>query len=408
MQNKQSTKYRVISVSLILLLLLPVLLTVTVGVAEASGSLFGDQTSLLRSLIMIAMAFLLDSFVGDQKVDTDSGDPPVTEIPGSDSSYPPVSTIGPGEKEVLGFYVNWNSDTESYPALKKQSSNIDMVAPFWYTITSTGALENKYGGKQRHVDNFTRQQGQLILPLINNDKTNSAMLTNANIRRKAINNIVKLVERNNYDGVNIDFEFIPHYTKDDFTTFMRELSQKLRSRGKMVTVSVFPKVKIPTDIMGAYDYQALAKYIDRMLIMTYDHHWSTGPAGPIAPLDWVEQNIQYAIRYVPSDKILLGIANYGRNWPNHGGKAQELSSKNAIQLAKNTGSTIRWDSNSKTPYFSYTDNRGTGRTVWYENSYSLDFKLRLVHKYNLKGIGIWRLGNSNQRFWDIIRKRLNK
>ncbi len=237
------------------------------------------------------------------------------------------------------------------------------------------------------------------------------MLTDTKIRKKAIDNIIGLIQQNNYDGVNIDFELIPAWSKDAYTAFIRELGQKLHARGKLLVISVFPKVGVPHDIMGAYDYKALAPHIDRMVIMTYDNHWSGGPAGPVAPLNWVEENILYALREVPAEKIILGIANYGYDWPVNNGKngqGQDIAAKKAIDLAKRKGATVQWDSEAKVPYFYYSDSNKKLRTVWFENSYSLDFKLRLVNKYNLKGIGIWRLGNEEDRFWDIVQHRLNK
>ncbi len=374
------------------------------------GSLFNDKTTAIKGVLMILMAFFLERLAGNQRVDQNSGNPPITNWPDdSDGSYTYPKYLSPGEKEVLGFYVNWKTPgIESYPSLVKNAENIDMVSPFWYTINKKGDLLPKTEGHQYNTDTFVRQNGQLILPLINNDKTNSAMLTDAKIRQKAIENIVALVQSRNYDGVNIDFEFIPSWTKDGYTTFIRELSQKLHARGKLVTISVFPKVGVSNDLTGAYDYKALAPYIDRMVIMTYDNHWSGGPAGPIAPINWVEENILYALREVPAEKILLGIANYGYDWPNSGGKGQDIAAKKALELASRKSATVRWDSKAQVPYFYYTDSNKKIRTVWFENSYSLDYKLNLVNKYNLKGIAIWRLGNEEDRFWDIIQHRLNK
>lgn len=406
-------KRRFIAFSLIIIFFLPIMLLATSEVVlAADGSLFSENTSIFKGLIMIVMAFFLDSFLGNQKVGNNLDDPSLTPIPDNNSNpyYPQTRRyLSPGEKEVLGFYVNWNTPgVESYPSLTKNANNIDLVAPFWFTVTPEGNVVSKYDGPQQHVDKFVREEGQLILPLINNDKTSSKMITDPAIRKKAIENIVALVQRNNYDGVNIDFEMLPSWTKDSYSTFIRELSQKLHARGKMVTISVFPKVDVPYSIMGAYDYKALAPYIDRLVIMTYDRHWSTGSAGPIAPLAWVEENIISTLRDVPAEKILLGIANYGYDWSANGGQGKDIAAKKAIELAERKGAQIKWDSDAQVPYFNYTDSSRYKHTVYFESSYSLDTKLMLVNKYSLKGVAIWRLGNEEDRFWEILRNRLNK
>lgn len=401
-------KRKSIAVMLILILLLPVVLTVTTVAAEAAlADYFGEKGTAAKGLIMVLMAFLLERLVGDQKVDAKPGDPPVTDIP--DGSYIPPHYLNRGEKEVLGFYVNWvTPGVESYPSLTRNSRNIDMVSPFWYTVTTNGSVTTKFDGYQAQTHSFIRKQGQQIIPLINNDKTNSIMFTDPNIRKKAVNNIVALVQRYNFDGVNIDFEFIPKWSRDDFTAFIRELSQRLHPLGKQLHVSVFPKIGVPEDINGAYDYGALANYADRIVMMAYDNHWSSGPSGPIAPLDWVEENIQFALRYIPANKLLLGIANYGYDWPTNGGKGTDIAEKKAVELAKRKGARVLWDSKGQVPYFYYTANNGVKHTVYFESSYSLEYKLQLVNKYNLQGIAIWRIGNEEDRFWEIVRDRLNK
>lgn len=403
------TNSRLIAMTLVFIFIFSLMFSLTTGIAEAAtGSLFSENTTIIKGLAIIILAFLLDNFVGDQSVDLKPGNPDITIIPDNNKPYTEKRYLAKDEKEVLGFYVNWNtSGTESYPSLTRNQKNIDIVSPFWYTITSNGELKTKYDGPQSKVSSFTRQHGQLLIPLINNDKTNSSMLTNANLRQRAIEDIVALVQRNNYAGINIDFEYIPPWTRDGYTTFIRELSKKLHARGKLLHISVFPKIGVPEEMHGAYDYKALAPYVDRFIIMTYDNHWSSGPAGPIAPINWVEDNIRYALRYVPANKILLGIANYGYDWPSSG-NGKDIAAKKAIELATKKGVRIEWDSTNKVPYFSYNDSRGVKHKVWFENSYSLDLKLNLVNKYNLQGIAIWRLGNEEDRFWDIVCDRLNK
>ncbi|MFP4016507.1 MAG: glycosyl hydrolase family 18 protein [Halanaerobiales bacterium] len=307
-------------------------------------------------------------------------------------------------REVLGFHVNWlTPNANSYQALQDNWENIDMVAPFWYTVQPDGEIETRYGGYQYEVDSFSRNRNIKVLPLINNSQENNMMLVDPDIRKRAVNNIVEMVEKYDFAGVNIDFEFIPPWTRNGYTSFIKDLSLKLRKIDKMITISVFPKIDVPLELQGAYDYAALAPLVDRMVIMTYDNHWSRGPAGPIAPINWVEENIRYTLEYLPADKLLLGIANYGYNWA--GGHGQDLSSKNAIKLAAEKGAEINWHEIHQTPYFYYWENEKK-HEVWFENSNSLAFKLDLVEKYNLKGIAIWRLGNATEKFWDTIETRL--
>ena len=44
--------------------------------------------------------------------------------------------------------------------------------------------------------------------------------------------------------------------------------------------------------------------------------------------------------------------------------------------------------------------------MWFESTDSLKAKLKLVEKYGLGGIAIWRLGQEDAGYWDLIQKEL--
>ena len=46
--------------------------------------------------------------------------------------------------------------------------------------------------------------------------------------------------------------------------------------------------------------------------------------------------------------------------------------------------------------------------IWIEDANSLEKKVSLVNKYNLAGVGSWRLGFETQNIWDVISKELDK
>ena len=382
---------------LVLSLLLPFILSALSPVAYATSSLEESSDSWLKGIIFLILSFIINNIVaddssGDEKSDGKIGDTPL--IDQKDNKY-----------EVLGFYVNWITKyADSQKAVKENYKNMDMVVPFWYTVNTDGSISNRYGGHQYELASLSKNRDIKMLPLINNSQKNNMALVDPDVRKKAVNNIIDLINKYDYNGINIDFEFIPEWTRNAYTSFIRQLSQKM-PEDKMLTISVFPKIDVPLSLQGAYDYSALGRYVDRMVIMTYDNHWSTGPAGPIAPINWVEKNINYAMEYVPPEKIMLGIANYGYDW-SQTGSAQDLSAKEAVAMAEKYNSEIKWHSTYQTPYFYYWDENNQKHEVWFENSYSTSFKLNLVKKYDLKGIAIWKLGNSPDKFWETINEKL--
>jgi spore germination protein YaaH len=394
-------KYRkIITFLLLILFLLPLFIIISTTAAYSAGLEWVDKYPWLKGILLFLFALFLNKYT-----DNNVEDEQVNSVPVYEGEEIIIESKDFGtEKEVLAFHVNWlTSDEDSTESLKRNWQNIDMLVPFWYTVKADGSIVSRYGGYQYEVDSFSKSRNIKVLPLINNSQENNMILVDPATRSRAVNNIVELVKKNDFAGVNIDFEHIPPWTRNGYTAFIKELSEKLRIINRLTTISVFPKIDVPLDLQGAYNYAALAPLVDRIIIMTYDHHWAKGPAGPIASIGWVEKNILYALEYIPADKILLGIANYGYDWS--GGYGQDISARRAVQLAEEKGAEIKWHETHQAPYFYYWEG-SKKHEVWFENSNSLAFKLDLVNKYNLRGIGIWRLGNEKERFWNIIENKL--
>jgi len=140
--------------------------------------------------------------------------------------------------------------------------------------------------------------------------------------------------------------------------------------------------------------------------MTYDHHSSATPPGPVAGYDWVKAALDYATRRVPRQKILLGIPFYGREWIQNGEEtaAHTLSFPDAQDRLEQSSVPGLWDERWRTPWFQYSDLDGL-HTGWYENSRSLQAKLELMQEFHLRGFAAWRLGVEDPAFWTLATEK---
>lgn len=350
---------------------------------------YEDNKALVQGLGLMLFVLALDRLA-------DSGDSEDTFTSPTIPTHASIDGL-----ETMGFYVNWeNNGSSSRSSLDSNYDTITSLAPFWYSIDSSGELIPRYGGHIQNIQDLCRQHDIPLLPLFNNYSSSGQYLSSAESRTATAQKILELIEEKGYDGVNMDLEMLPSWQRNNYTAFIQELSRLLRPRNYTLTLSVFPKVDVPHNLHHVYDYGALAPLVDKMVIMTYDHHWPGGPPGPIAPSPWVEANIQEALKYVPEEKLLLGVANYGYDWPAEG-RAQAISARDAKALAEEMNVQIQWDQKSQSPYFHYRKD-GEQHTVWFESSYSLEYKKELAERYNLAGIAIWRLGNETSRFWEVL------
>lgn len=312
-----------------------------------------------------------------------------------------IGNLKPQKHIVLGYYENpWtgaDESTGSYPSLKAFSKSLSSVGPFWYRVEKDGSIESK---EVPEVYEHMRQMGLKVLPLVTNKReATTAILGDPAVRVKSVDNLVKICQEKNYDGLNIDFELLPPEQRDNLTAFMAELYPKMKAANKTVIISVFPQVDVHESVSGAYDYPKLAPNTDYVQIMTYDNHWSTSSPGAIAPIEWYEKNIQYAIdKCGGPQKILVGVSAYGYDWDKDN-KGETITYPDAIVLANKKGAEIKYDETVEAPYFKYDDHE-----VWFENSRSIAAKLKVVAKYNPAGIAIWRLGQEQPEVWQEIDK----
>lgn len=306
---------------------------------------------------------------------------------------------------IVGYYENpWPGTPDqsgSFPSMKTFGANMTAVGPFWYKATKDGTLESK---ESQLVYDTAKNMGLKMYPLLTN-KTGSTeqVLGDPATRTKIIDSIIKLVRDKPYDGINIDFELLAPKHRDNLNAFMAELYPKMQAINKTVIISVFPRVEVAEDVSGAYDYPTLSKNADFLQIMTYDNHWSTSKPGPVAPIDWYEKNLKYAIEQCGGPhKVLIGLGAYGYEWAKNK-DGETVRYVDAVVRAEQNGVKIEYDENVQAPHYKYGD-----REVWFENDRSTSAKLDVINKYNPAGIAIWRLGQEQPEIWQLINQKFPK
>ncbi|MCL6478710.1 MAG: glycoside hydrolase [Peptococcaceae bacterium] len=350
----------------------------------------GRKASFLLFLLMIMLVFTSAGPLPAQSVDQ-------VDLKGEKRS-----------KVVLGYYtVDYPGDRLSYNSLLNYNYLVNQVAMFDFCIDGKGNLKGSpsAGGIQ-----LAKRKGVKTLMVVHNfsagtfdRQSASSAISVKSYRKNLIDGIVYQIEKNGYDGVNIDLESICLSCKNDFNTFLEELRGHLKPRSKLLTVAVPAKTGDESYWSGAYDYKTIGRLADYIAIMSYDEHWREGPAGPVASLPWVTRVMDYAVSVIPPHKILMGIACYGYDWP-QGQTAAAIKWKDIPAFAAQYGN-VRWDNNSSVPYLIYWKN-GVKHQVWFENRYSLAIKLGMVEVYGLGGIAFWRMGFEDASFWDTLERKM--
>jgi spore germination protein len=306
-----------------------------------------------------------------------------------------------GRFQVVGFYENkspGDPTPSSWASFSNHWRSLTTVSPRWFSVQGNGTVADI--GYDARVATFARQHHVALVPLFTN--VGSAMLDSATLRRTTAANIARIVKADRLNGVNLDFELLPAGDRAALTALVEDVRRDVPT-GDVVAVSVFPLVGLPASINGADDYPALAHWATYLVIMAYDHHYSGGPPGPVAPYGWVAANVRQALTLVPAKKLVLAIGMYGYDWVNTGapGPAATVSDVEAEALARQHNIHPLYDAAISQNHFTYVSG-GVSHVVWYMGDRSASARIALARDHHLAGVALWRLGDEDPRFWRAL------
>ena len=107
-------------------------------------------------------------------------------------------------------------------------------------------------------------------------------------------------------------------------------------------------------------------------MMAYDYSHSGTEPGPVAPLWWVEENIEYMLKMgLPPEKLSLGIATYGYDWLLGGRGATARGNVEIKRIVEQYRAQVNWDQENQVPVIDYSDPEVGEREIWFENNASI-------------------------------------
>lgn len=239
---------------------------------------------------------------------------------------------------------------------------------------------------------------------------------------------VDIVRQYQLDGIDIDWEypgmkgednvFRPE-DKENFTLMLKTLREQLnglkQQTGKsyLITTALpgFPAIFTHTNMAEAQ------QYLDYINVMSYDfftggpqagHHTNLFPTGKVDNEQSGDRAVSlYKQAGVPAEKLVLGIAFYGRAWqlqnddpksfPRLSAKTERGGGYTFIKdsLLTNPAYQRHWDRRAKAPYLY---NASLKRFVSYDDEQSVKAKCRYVQKNGLAGVMFWEYFNDPKAY----------
>lgn len=296
--------------------------------------------------------------------------------------------------------------------LEKTLPHLTFISIFSYQVRPDGSLAPIPDQK---IIEAARGQRTAPLMVITNIKEGGSfdsdlvhtILNDEAAQDRLLENVLKTLPRG-YAGLDIDFEYIYPDDRARYNRFVQKAVDTLRPLGYSVSVALAPKLSAdqPGLLYEAHDYPFHGATVDHVILMTYEWGYTRGPAQAVAPLDKVKQVLDYAVSVIPSEKILMGMPNYGYDWTLPfvpGSAARSLSNTEAVRLAARVGAKIEFDTQAQAPFFNYYDARGRRHVVWFEDARSIKAKLGLVEAYGLGGVSYWTVNRFFPQNWLVLR-----
>lgn len=376
----------------------------------------------------------------------------------------PGNFVAAADLEVGGWIPYWQ-DTMGTESASDNLDKLDIIYPFAYEMAAGGIPLDKADLSERQWQDLfeeAKDEGTLVIPSIlwNDGAQIHQVLSNPTWRALHIELIARMVvDNDNVDGVNIDYESKLAETKDHYSAFLRELKDRIGS--KMLTCTVEARMppenrwrEVPSAIEYANDYEAIGEYCDIVEIMAYDQQRADlllnderkgEPYIPVADAKWVETVANLAIEDIPASKIMLGVPTYGRQWtltvaPDwykeyksigaiNQPDAEELAEENDATIGENSAgekSFTFFDPNSPfkildvlpvpddtRPGFeaaakallfaNLTQMEVPVRIVWYSDADAIADKVDIAKRLGLRGLAIFKIdGEEDRNIWDLF------
>ncbi len=319
-------------------------------------------------------------------------------------------------------YLYFGTPAAYVERVERTRGSLDEISPNYFNLNTDGTLNFTGGSSAKSFVAEMHRQGVRVVPFLSNHWDRALGQRALENREKLAEQIAQAIQEYNLDGINVDIENVTHQERNAYSAFVELLRKKLPS-DKIIGVAVAANPYGYTQgWQGSYDYSRLSKAADYLMLMTYDEHYQGGPPGPVASRDFQEKSIQYALRHVPAEQIVLGLPFFGRIWSDsgtvmngHGVSESQIHELLALYRGSVTqdaasGSTRAkitvTESDQKPVINGVTLTPGT-YTIWYESEQSKKRLLSLVEQYNLLGAGSWSLGQEDPQTWDYYTLWLN-
>lgn len=364
--------------------------------------------------------------------------------------------------EVTGWLPYWraaSSTADVLPHLDK----VTEVNPFVLTLKTDGTIADNGKLTEEPWLSFiaaAKAKNVRVIPTLMSGSGDllHEILSNTKRRIALEDEIAAFVKEHNLDGIDIDFEGKRAEDKDNFSTFLKGLYQRMGRKWVMCTIESRTPIEdryygtdVPADAgIYANDLKAINKYCDRVRVMAYDQQGidlvlssqaasSSLLYAPVADPAWVEKVVNLMAKDIARSKILIGVPTYGYEydvtayansqyvydilWTFNPGYAWPIANSLGITPQRNSAGELYFTyvaHTSTTTPIGGANNAGAAaaaasayatqynshlnfRLMDWPDAASLRQKIDLAKRLGVRGVSIFKFdGGEDQQIWNTL------
>jgi peptidoglycan-N-acetylglucosamine deacetylase len=324
------------------------------------------------------------------------------------AAKPPIK----GNNIVAAFYAPWLET--GLHSLKDKASHMTHLMPSWVHLQEDARgldfhdWDPAMVPQNNEVLKIARENNLNIMPVFSNAQLSDfdpkrvhILLTDPKIQTDRILELRRWVLMNRFQGINVDLENIPDADYPLYLPFLRRLKTLFGQYGLAVSADL--------EVGREIDWRQAASICDFVVVMAYDEHGAgTKTPGPIASIRWYRDVLDRAVRDIPPEKLVLGLANYAYDWADDRDWADPMNYQSALIAAEKyrPGETpeqiVDFDDKEMNPTFEYDDDAGTHHVVWFLDAVTAANQWLLAQDKGVRSVAVWVLGSTDPSLWDVI------
>jgi spore germination protein YaaH len=328
-----------------------------------------------------------------------------------------LSTVTAAAQPKALFYMT--ASPNSVNSFIDHADKIDILVPAWYSVDGNGLM---WGGPNPHVLQVAAEHHVPVMPIVATTAQAELhkLFTTPAARQAFINSVLTECKKNGYSGFQIDFENVNWTDRDLLTDLVAATAAALHKENLQLTIATVPNAPgapgqsafsrwLYANWRGAYDLKALAQATDLICLMTYDQNTRWTAPGPVAGYPWTVQQLDYALQFVPKEKLSVGIPIYGYHWfagdPGKDEKpnptAESVGQQEIDQYLAAYHPHPEWDSFDRVAWF-YFYKDDTREWAFYTDKRGFQERWNLARDRKLQGFCSWVLGTEDPEIWTML------